>query len=155
MIDRSRPSGDLATVTEELGRLLAVLGAQLVESVEAAGHECAALGTAFDELGAASRRIEAIAAGSSDGDALRAHCARINGALGAAVVAMQYQDRLAQRIGHIRNGLDELQKLLRDGRGRTCADWLSLLRAVEHDHEAEQARLAAVGAALHGSAELF
>ncbi len=145
----------LRAVIEEFRRVLDKLGAQLEASVEEADAECTAVGGAFRDIAAANQRIRATLMEPALHAVIAPDCTRIDASLSVAVVALQYQDRLAQRVGHIRAGLHHLQDLLRDGTERTYEEWLELLREVENSHEAEQRRLQAVEAASHSSAELF
>jgi hypothetical protein len=146
---------DLRAVIEEFGRVLDVLGAQLSASVLEAEQECAAVGKAFRELATAKNRIDEIVCEQPEFTIVRANSAQIGASLHAAVVGLQYHDRLAQRVGHIRAGLNHLQQVLRDGSERSHAEWLELLRDVEEAHRQEQQRLMADEIASNGSAELF
>jgi hypothetical protein len=145
----------LREVIEEFARLLSVLSEQLADSLHESGRDCIAVGQSFHRLAAASEQIDAIAAQQSAIAGLRGHCAEIGTSLAAAVVALQYHDRLAQRVGHIRTGLEHLQALLRDRSERSYEDWLLLLRRVEQAQKAEQARLMAAELERRGTAELF
>jgi hypothetical protein len=146
---------ELRAVIEEFGRVLDILGAQLSASVQEAEQECAAVGKAFRELATAKSRIDEIDCDPPACEVLRENSAQIGASLDAAVVGLQYHDRLAQRVGHIRAGLNHLQQVLRDGSERSHADWLELLRDVEEAHRQEQLRLMAAEIASNGSAELF
>ena len=94
---------------------------------------------------------------------LRHSCRQIGDSLHAAVTALQYQDRLSQRLGLIRAGLNRLQSLLQDRSARTYDEWLHALREVEQINRVEQRRLGpdpaseatAVEAVSNGSVELF
>lgn len=144
----------LKDVIMEFGRILDVLKAQLEHSVSEAGRECAALGAAFHRLAGTNDRIERLAR-AEERDELLDCCTEIRDSLSAAVVGMQYQDRLAQRLGHVRSGLDRLQLSLRDDPRRSYQEWLRLLREVERAQASEQARLVAADVEPRGSAELF
>lgn len=133
---------DIRAVIEEFGRLLAIFSTQLAESLQEADHECKALGESFDDLAVARMRIDAVACPEPQQSVLRAECARIGESVGAAVVALQYHDRLAQRVGHIRVGLSHLQSILTTDSRRSHADWLSLLQNVERSYGLEWHRLA-------------
>jgi hypothetical protein len=146
---------DLRAVIEEFGNVLAVLGAELTRSVHEADREWVAVGDAFQQLAAANERIEAISGDEPKPGFLRDNCARISASLGEAIVALQYQDRLAQRIGHIRASLDHLQSFLKDGSDRSCEEWLIVLHHVEAAYRSEQARLMSAAVRPNGSAELF
>jgi hypothetical protein len=145
---------DLRAVIEEFGNLLAVLGAELSSSALEADREWVGVGNAFQQLAAANERIEAISGNAKPGF-LQDNCAQISASLGEAIVALQYQDRLAQRIEHIRASLYHVQSLLQDGIDRSCDEWLSVLCHVKAAHRSEQARLVSAGATPNGSAELF
>lgn len=150
-----RRGGEMRAVIEEFGRVLDSFGSQIDASVKDADRECAAIGLAFQELGSAKRDLDTLECPQPARTLLRQHAARIGASLDAAVTAMQYQDRLTQRVGHIRVGLHRLQTLLRDGVDRSTEQWLELLRHVEEANQVEQERLAAAQSAAHGSAELF
>jgi hypothetical protein len=145
----------LREVFEEFARLLSVLNVQLADSLHESGRDCVAVGQSFRRLAAASDRIDAIAAQQPAIGELREHCAEIGTTLAAAVVALQYQDRLAQRVGHIRTGLERLEALLRDRTERSCEDWLSLLRGLEQAQKIAQARLAPAELDRCGTVELL
>jgi uncharacterized membrane protein YccC len=139
-------------VIEEFARLLSVLSEQLADSLHESGRDCVAVG---QRLAAASEQIDAIAARHPAIAGLREHCAEIGASLAAAVGALQYHDRLAQRAGHIRSGLEHLQALLRDRSERSYEDWLVLLRGVEQAQRAEQTRLMAAELERRGTVEIF
>jgi hypothetical protein len=145
----------LPEVIEEFARLLSLLSEQLADSLHESGRDCVAVGQSFHRLAVASEEIDALAAQHPKAGALRERCAEIGVSLAAAVVALQYHDRLAQRVGHIRTGLEHLQELLRDRRERSYEDWLSMLRDVEKAQRAEQTRLVPSDLGERGGAELF
>jgi hypothetical protein len=134
---------DIRAVVEEFGRLLDTFGQQLAASLQESDREYLALGDAFQELATAKSGIEAIICLEPHQTLLKRGCMRIGESLDAAVVALQYHDRLAQRVGHIRLGLDQLQTVLRDGTERSYDSWLTLLKSVEEKQMLEQRRLAA------------
>jgi hypothetical protein len=147
----------LPAVIDEFGRLLQVFGGQLAESLQEADREYAHVGQAFHELAAAKVRIGAVECPQPQKAVLARQCSRIDESLQGAVVALQCHDRLAQRLGHIRAGLDHLQALLRDGVDRSGIEWLALLQNVERAHHGEQQRLAGAAAqdAAQSTVELF
>jgi len=129
-------------VIAEFGRLLEIFSAQLVESLREADRECTAVGQSFHDLAAAKSRIEQVACPPAAQAALIRECAAIDGCLGAAVTALQYHDRLTQRIGHIRIGLNHLQTLLCEPTERGDEEWLALLQNVDRTYHLEWHRLA-------------
>jgi hypothetical protein len=145
----------LREVIEEFARLLSVLSEQLADSLHESGRDCVAVGQSFHRLAAASEHIDVIAARRPAADGLREHCAEIGSSLSKAVVALQYHDRLAQRVGHICTSLEHLQALLRDRSQRSYEDWIVLLRDVERAQKNEQARLIAAALEHRSTAELF
>jgi len=132
----------LHAVIEEFSRLLDIFSSQLAESLEEADRECMAVGESFHALAAAKARIEAIDCPEPQRSVVSAGCAEISGSLAAAVVALQYHDRLAQRVGHIRVGLNHLQGLLRHQAVASGEEWLELLKKVERGYHHEWSRLA-------------
>jgi hypothetical protein len=146
--DKATPPGpthkdtDVRSVVEEFGRLLEIFSAQLAESLHEADRECTAVGESFHEMATAKARIEGIECPEPERTFLRSECTQIGRSLGAAVVALQYHDRLTQRIGHIRVGLNHLQQLLRHKPDRSDDDWLALLQNVERTYHLEWHRLA-------------
>ena len=145
----------LRELLDNFARLLSMLSEQLADSLRESGRECVAVGQSFHRLGAASDQIAAIAAQQPAVAGLREHCAEIGTSLAAAVMALQYHDRLAQRVNYIRTALEHLQSLLRDRSERSYEDWLLLLRGVEQVQKAEQARLKAAELEPRGTAELL
>lgn len=143
---------DLRVVIEEFARVLDVLGGRLTASMQEAEQDCAGVGRAF---AIAKGRVDGIVCHAPAGASVREDAAAIGVALDAAVIGLQYHDRLAQRVGHIRAALHQLQGVLRDGTERSYGDWLQLLRGVEQSHWLEQERLVAAGSAANCSAELF
>jgi hypothetical protein len=143
---------DIRTVIEEFGRLLSIFSAQLAESLQEADRECMAVGVSFNDLAAASARIEAVACPEPQQSLLRAECARIGESVGAAVVALQYHDRLAQRVGHIQAGLNHLQSILMHESQHSYEDWLRLLQNVERSYRLDWHRLARAAPENHGAA---
>jgi hypothetical protein len=143
---------DVRSVIAEFGRLLEIFSAQLAESLREADCECTAVGQSFQDLAAAKARIEQIACPPAAQAALARECAAIDGSLASAVVALQYHDRLNQRIGHIRVGLDHLQMLLREPTQRSDEEWLALLQNVDRTYQLEWHRLASADDAARGPA---
>jgi hypothetical protein len=139
-------------VTEKFACVLDVLGRRLSASIQEAEQECAAVGRAFVT---AKSRLDAIVCHRPECAVLREDAAQIGASLDAAVVGLQYHDRLAQRVGHIGAALHQLQQVLGDGTERSDTEWLQLLYDVEKSHWLEQERLVADGIGSHGSAELF
>jgi hypothetical protein len=163
---RVSPSGeDLRAVIDEFGRLLAIFGSQLADSLQEADREYVVVGDAFHEIAAAKTAIAAVDCPQPQKAQLQHETRRIEDSLHAAIVALQYHDRLAQRLGHIRTGLDHLKTLLRDGKDRSNAEWLQLLQNVERAHHVEQQRLIGIDSgadsagasapAAKGTVELF
>jgi hypothetical protein len=140
--EASSQDSDVRSVIAEFGRLLEIFSAQLAESLREADRECTAVGESFHDLAAAKARIEEVACPPDARAALARECAAIDGSLGAAVIALQYHDRLTQRIGHIRVGLNHLQMLLREPTERSDEEWLAMLQAVDKTYHLEWHRLA-------------
>jgi hypothetical protein len=135
---------DLRAVVEEFGRLLAIFEAQLGAAVSEADRECMAVGEAFHGLASAKDDIAGNLGVQGGEQRILAACERIGASLTAAVMALQYHDRLSQRVEHIRMGLHRLQTHLRDDTGQTHEDWMAMLKRVEHRYYLEQKRLEAV-----------
>jgi hypothetical protein len=149
MIDSSRATPDqeaskvtdLREVIVEFGRHLDILAGQLAASLMEADRECVSVGESFHELAAAKSTIEGVSCAEPEGRVLRDSCKKIGDSLHAAVVALQYHDRLAQRLGLVRTGLTRLQTMLHDGSPRSYDEWLLSLRDVERINRGEQQRL--------------
>ncbi|MGD0490521.1 MAG: hypothetical protein ABSC32_03140 [Steroidobacteraceae bacterium] len=139
--------------THELARVLEALGSQLSDSVQESAREWAEVGAAFDRLSAANTRLGALREASPT--AIHGETEEIRASLGAAVVALQHHDRLAQRLGHIRSGIDDLRDLLTSGVERSSSEWRMRLQAVERMQHDAHARLVAVDSVPRGSVELF
>jgi hypothetical protein len=137
-----RKEATMRGVIDEFGRLLEIFSAQLAESLQEADRDCTVVGDSFHELAEARGIIERVACPEPEAAILRRQCAQIDESIGAAVVALQYHDRLTQRIGHIRVGLNHLQKLLRHEAQRTSEEWLELLQNVDRTYHLEWHRLA-------------
>jgi len=142
MLPNRAGESDVRSVIAEFGRLLEIFSDQLAESLREADRECTAVGESFHDLAAAKARIEHVACPPAAHAALARECAAIDGSLGAAVTALQYHDRLTQRIGHIRVGLNHLQTLLREPTERGDEEWLALLKNVDRTYHLEWHRLA-------------
>jgi hypothetical protein len=159
-------NGELRVVIGEFGRHLDMLAEQLGVSLSEADRDSMCVGESFHDLADAKNKIADIDCDEPGRTVLKDSCEQIGSSLHAAVVALQYHDRLAQRLALIRTGLNRLQELLHDQTGRTYNDWLESLRHVEHLNRIEQRRLgpetdmgqsAAVhrSAAANDSVELF
>jgi hypothetical protein len=141
--------------TRELARVLEILGSQLLHSVQESTEEWADVGTAFDRLSSANTRLGSLSDASPSSTAIHGATEEIRASLGAAVIALQHHDRLAQRLGHIRSGIDDLRHLLTSGVERSSSEWLMRLQAIERMQRDEHARLVAVDSVPRGSVELF
>jgi hypothetical protein len=139
----------------ELVRVLEMLGSQLSHSVEESAQEWSEVGAAFDRLSAANSRLDSLSEASPTWAAIHGETEQIRESLAAAVVALQHHDRLAQRLGHIRSGIDDLRQLLTSGVERFSAEWLMRLQSIERIQHEEHARLVAVDSEPRGSVELF
>jgi hypothetical protein len=140
---------------EEFAQVLAVLGTELSASVQAADRDIVDLAQAFQQLARANERTQSIARNDPALGPIGDNCAQISASLREAIIALQCHDRLAQRVGHIRAGLDHLRGLLQEAPDRSCDEWLGLLRQVEDSHRAEQERLTGPQITPNGSSELF
>jgi hypothetical protein len=147
--------GRIDAVIREFARLLDVLGGQLTDATREAGSECASLGDVLGRVAAAASQIESSARGTTLESVVRAPCADVTAALHTAVVTLQYEDRLAQRIGHIRAGLTDLHGLLRDYPLRSHEVWMGLLQDVDLIQALRQQQLSVAPPDHHDNAELF
>jgi hypothetical protein len=150
-------NGELRAVIGEFGRHLDMLAEQLGASLTEADRECVSVGESFHDLAEASNKIADVHCDEPGRAVLKHSCEQIDTSLHAAVIALQYHDRLAQQLALIRTGLNRLQELLHDQTtGRSYNDWLESLRHVEHLNRIEQRRLGpdpdASGDAAHRSA---
>jgi hypothetical protein len=158
MVTQPSPeNGDLGVVIGEFGRHLDMLAEQLSASLSQADRECVSVGESFHDLANAKNRIADVSCDEPGRTVLKHSCEQIGNSLHAAVVALQYHDRLAQQLALIRSGLNRLQELLHDRTGRSYSDWLESLRHVEHLNRIEQRRLGpntdmGQGDAVHGGA---
>jgi hypothetical protein len=146
--DQGAPkSTELSEVIVEFGRHLDMLAEQLGASLMEADRDCVSVGESFHELAAAKTTIDRVSCGEPIRSVLRDSCKQIGDSLHSAVVALQYHDRLAQRLALVRAGLDRLQTMLHDRSARSYDEWLQSLRDVERINRAEQQRL--IPAAAH------
>jgi hypothetical protein len=158
-------NGELRVVIGEFGRHLDMLAEQLGASLSEADRECVSVGESFHDLAQAKNQIADVNCDEPGRTVLKHSCEQIGISLHAAVIALQYHDRLAQQLALIRTGLTRLQELLHDDQtGRSYNDWLESLRHVEHLNRIEQRRLgpdpdmgqgAHRSAAANDSVELF
>jgi hypothetical protein len=158
-------NGELRVVIGEFGRHLDMLAEQLGASLSEADRDCMSVGESFHDLADAKNKIADVDCDEPVRTVLKHSCDQIGNSLHAAVVALQYHDRLAQRLALIRTGLNRLQELLHDPTVRPYNDWLESLRHVEALNRIEQRRLgpeaqlgqssAAKSAAAGDAVELF
>ena len=134
-------TGELRVVIGEFGRHLDMLAEQLGASLSEADRECVSVGESFHDLADAKNKIADVNCDEPVRTVLKHSCEQIGNSLHAAVVALQYHDRLAQRLALIRTGLNRLQELLHDPTVRPYNDWLESLRHVEQLNRIEQRRL--------------
>ena len=134
-------NGELGVVIGEFGRHLDMLAEQLGASLSDADRDCVSVGESFHDLADAKSKIADIHCDEPARTVLKHSCEQIGNSLHAAVVALQYHDRLSQRLALIRTGLNRLQELLHDRTGRSYHDWLESLRHVENLNRIEQRRL--------------
>jgi hypothetical protein len=132
---------ELRVVIGEFGRHLDMLADQLSASLSEADRDCVSVGESFHDLADAKNTIADVHCDEPVRTVLKHSCDQIGNSLHAAVVALQYHDRLAQRLALIRTGLNRLQQLLHDPSVRPYNDWLESLRHVEHLNRIEQRRL--------------
>lgn len=134
-------NGELRVVIGEFGRHLDMLAEQLGASLSEADRDCMSVGESFHDLAEAKNKIADVDCDEPVRTVLQHTCEQIGNSLHAAVVALQYHDRLAQRLALIRTGLNRLQELLHDPTVRPYNDWLESLRHVEQLNRIEQSRL--------------
>jgi hypothetical protein len=132
---------ELRVVIGEFGRHLDMLAEQLGASLSEADRECVSVGESFHDLADAKNKIADVPCDEPVRTLLKHSCDQIGNSLHSAVVALQYHDRLAQRLALIRTGLNRLQELLHDPTVRPYNDWLESLRHVEQLNRIEQRRL--------------
>jgi acyl carrier protein phosphodiesterase len=147
----------MRAVIEEFGRHLDMLAEQLAASLLEADRECESVGESFHDMAAAKNTLGGVNCQEPEQSILRDSCRQIGESLHAAVIALQYHDRLSQRLGLIRTGLVRLQTLLRERSARSAEDWLNSLRDVEQINRVEQRRLGpdTARAVSNDSVELF
>jgi hypothetical protein len=158
-------STELKEVILEFGRHFDILAEQLGASLLEANRDCVSVGESFHELARAKCTIDGISCVEPERTVLRNSCRQIGDSIHSAVVALQYHDRLAQRLGLVRAGLVRLQTILHDRSARSYDEWLQSLRDVEQVNRVEQQRLGPEAAgqiggsqpsdASHSSVELF
>jgi hypothetical protein len=140
-----RPPGSgnvlLPEVIEEFGRHLDILGEQLAASLAEADQNCVSVGRSFHELSEAKTSLESLPCAEPARSVLQATCVQIGSSLHDAVVALQYHDRLAQRLELVRSALNRLQTLLKARAPRSDVEWLQSLRDLEQINRVEQRRL--------------
>jgi len=131
----------LGEVIVEFGRHLDMLAAQLGTSLMEADRDSVSVGESFHELSAVKSTLEALPCGEPAHSVVKSACCQIGESLHTAVIALQYHDRLAQRLALVRAGLLRLQTLLQDRTPRSYDAWLQSLRDVEQVNRHEQKRL--------------
>lgn len=147
--------GRIDVVLREFGRLLLSLGSELGQATRDAERQCLPLGQMFDRVAAANHQITACVRDTSSAAPVLAHCAEISQALSTAVVTLQYGDRLAQRIGHVRSGLEHLNSLLQSYPSRSYEESMAFLQDVELMQALQQERLLPPESGQCGTSELF
>jgi len=148
MAGQAGPKGaQLREVIVEFGRHLDMLAEQLNGALTEADRECHSVGESFHDMATAKNIIAGISCAEPERSALRNSCKQIGDSLHAAVVALQYHDRLTQRLALVRTALNRLQTLLHDRSASSYDEWLQALRDVEQVNRTEQQRL---GRAAHG-----
>jgi len=140
-INEEPKSTQLREVIVEFGRHLDILAEQLGASVMEADRDCVSVGDSFHEMASARATLEAVECAEPVRAVLRDSCLQIGESLQTAVIALQYHDRLSQRLGLVRMGLNRLQTLLHDESPRSYDEWLASLREVEQINRVEQQRL--------------
>lgn len=128
-------------LSDEFGRHLHLLAGQLGFALQEADRECVSVGASFDELSAANDAIAQVNCPEPAGGLLRHACREIGASLHNAVVALQYHDRLSQRLELVRVALERLQTLLQQSPPRSADLWLAALREAERQNRLEQQRL--------------
>ena len=147
--------GRIDAVIRELCRLLLSFGSELAHATRESEQQCVPLGQVFGRVADANRHIAACVRDTSSAVPVLAHCAEISQALSTAVVTLQNGDRLAQRIGHVRSGLDHLYSLLQSYPSRSYEESMALLQDVDLMHALQQERLLPLEPGQCGTSELF
>jgi hypothetical protein len=111
-VDSGRNAAMRAVIVE-FGRHLDMLAERLGASLLEADRECESVGESFRDMAAAKNTIDGVSCQEPEQSILRDSCRQICESLHAAVVALQYHDRLSQRLGLIRTGLNRLQNLFK------------------------------------------
>lgn len=79
---------------------------------------------------------------SESATAIRAGCADVKGQTLDAIVAFQFYDKMAQRLQHVCQSMDQLANLISDPRRLyTPAEWAALQQAIKSKYSVEAERL--------------
>jgi len=121
--------------------------AQIALALRDAEIPIAELGTVVADVGTAAVRMQRLAAAISSGDAELAAALAAEAALVAmrtqdAAVALQFHDRLVQRLAHAREALEVLAGAVADRhQHHTRADWDRLRDGIRAQYSMEQERV--------------
>lgn len=120
-------------------KMLALAAAQIEATMIEAGNSVSELSTAFSEIAEKFHHLDGhdsdtvIEVNREDFQALRQ---KIN----SAIVAMQFYDRMSQRLHHVNTGLTETAGLLEDPNGIEDHDWAVLQEGIKQKYTMESER---------------
>ena len=121
--------------------------AQIALALRDAETPVAELGSVVADVGGAASRMRRLIAAISSGDAelaasLAAEAALVDSRAKAAAVALQFHDRLVQRLAHAREALEVLAGAVADRhQHHTRADWDRLRDGIRAQYSMEQERV--------------
>lgn len=142
--ERQEPQSDWSFDAEIVG-FVEMAKAQIAVALRDAEAPVGELGHAVAEIGAAARRMEQLvsrAAGSEVAPVLSGEIAAVAGRIRDASVALQFHDRLVQRLAHAREALEVLAGAVADRhQHHTRADWDRLRDSIRAQYSMEHERI--------------
>lgn len=147
VLDRKAAAHGEWSFDAEIVGFVEMAKAQIALALRDAEQPVADLGTAVAEIGAAAGRIDLLLAAASahDEDGLARQAAELAGIMRRvrdAAVALQFHDRLVQRLSHAREALEVLAGAVADRhQHHSRADWDRLRDGIRAQYSMEQERV--------------
>lgn len=123
-------------------QMLELAAAQIHVAMRDSNLSVEALMGAFGTMAERLQRLESRLQASAGDEALGAEMHQVSSAMDEALVALQFYDRLAQRLEHVEHGLDHLAALLADaGQRGALQAWEGLQEEIRSRYTTEEERI--------------